>query len=186
MVVRPRSLSTRKASRFPVPALCALAVVVAAGLFGLITSVGGGDPAQRAYAPIEDVARKAGCRVSEFDNRDHNPPVSGRFFERQRAADGSYAGRRSPSLGAAVHALYHGRVLVQYQPGLAAQQVDKLDRLVSSDHDRVLLFANQTGMRSPVAATAYLSVMTCPRVDAQTLQALRVFRDRRRGFGQAF
>jgi hypothetical protein len=37
-----------------------------------------------------------------------------------------------------------------------------------------------------VAATAYLSLITCSRVTATTLQALRVFRDRRRGFGNAF
>jgi hypothetical protein len=41
-------------------------------------------------------------------------------------------------------------------------------------------------MTSPVAATAYLSLLTCPRVTARTLHALRVFRDRRRGFGNAF
>jgi hypothetical protein len=161
-------------------------VLVAAGTFGVVTGVGGGNPAERPYAPIEDIARKAGCHVSEFDKRDHNPPVSGRFFERQRAADGSYVGHQSPSLGAAIHALYHGRVLIQYRPDLAPEQVERLDRLVSTDHDRVLLFENQTGMAAPVAATSYLSVMTCPRVDTHALHALRVYRDRRRGFGQAF
>ena len=48
----------------------------------------------------------------------HNPPVTGRFSERDRAADGSYAGRRPPSLPAAIHALFHGRVLIQYRPDL--------------------------------------------------------------------
>jgi hypothetical protein len=41
-------------------------------------------------------------------------------------------------------------------------------------------------MTSPVAATAYLSLLTCPRIDAASLRALRAFRDRRRGFGNAF
>jgi len=41
-------------------------------------------------------------------------------------------------------------------------------------------------MTAPVAATAYLSLLTCPRVTASTLNALRVFRDRRRGFGNTF
>jgi hypothetical protein len=41
-------------------------------------------------------------------------------------------------------------------------------------------------MRPPVAATAYLTLMTCARVDAASLRALRAFPDRRRGFGQAF
>ena len=52
--------------------------------------------------------------------------------------------------------------------------------------DAVLLFENQTSMPGPVAATAYLSLMTCPRVDAGTLRALEAFRDRRRAFGQGF
>jgi hypothetical protein len=58
--------------------------------------------------------------------------------------------------------------------------------LVDERPDGVVAFVNQTGMTSPVAATAYLSLLTCPRVTAGTLHALRVFRDRRRGFGYAF
>ena len=41
-------------------------------------------------------------------------------------------------------------------------------------------------MRAPVAATAYLTLMMCPAVNARTLAALRAFRDRRTDFGQAF
>jgi hypothetical protein len=50
----------------------------------------------------------------------------------------------------------------------------------------VLLFENQTGMKAAVAATAYLSVMTRPRVDVRVLSALDAFRERRRAFGQSF
>jgi hypothetical protein len=41
-------------------------------------------------------------------------------------------------------------------------------------------------MRPAIAATAYLALMTCPAVTPRSLTALRAFRDRRRGFGQAF
>jgi hypothetical protein len=75
---------------------------------------------------------------------------------------------------------------MQYQPRLAAGQIRALSRLVREDSNRVLLFANQTGMRQPIAATAYLTLMTCPRVDVTTLNALRAFRDRRRAFGLGF
>jgi hypothetical protein len=68
----------------------------------------------------------------------------------------------------------------------AKQACRALDQLVNDDPDRVVGFANQTGMTAPVAATAYLSLLTCPRVTANTLRALHVFRDRRRGFGSAF
>ena len=165
-----------------------LVVILVAGALALLFGSGAGRAPRASTATIGDVARKAGCSLQEFDGPvNHNPPVTGRFSERDRAADGSYAGRRPPSLAAAIHALFHGRVLIQYRSDLPERHVRQLQRrLVSADSAQVLLFANQTGMRDPVAATSYLSVMTCPRVDAGALKALRVYRDGRRGFGQAF
>ncbi len=171
----------------PVLPLALLAIMLAAGAIALLAGAGSRGQTQASHVPIEEVARDAGCSVSEFDdNAKHNPPVSGRFSERDRIEDGSHAGEPPPPLAATIHALYHGRVLIQYRRDLPGAQIQRLVRLVSSDPDRVVLFANQTGMKTPVAATAYLSVMTCPRVDGRTLHALSVYRDRRRGFGQAF
>jgi hypothetical protein len=170
----------------PLPAMVVLALFLAAGPVGLARS----REDARATAPgnsLRDVARKAGCRLQEYENaRVTNPPVSGRLVERAIATDGSYIGRATPSVDATTHSLLHGRVLIQYQPGLPEPQVRALDQLVKDDPDRVVGFANQTRMATPVAATAYLSLLTCPRVTASTLHALRVFRDRRRGFGSAF
>jgi hypothetical protein len=185
--VIPRPLRNQEALPLPTPVLAILVAVVVAGAIAVVAGVAARESRQAVDPSLAQIARAADCRVSEFDGRiDHNPPVTGRFVERDRAADGSYAGRRSPSLSAAIHSLYHGRVLVQYRPDLPPEQVARLDRLVSSDSDRVLLYANQTQMQAPVAATSYLSVMTCSRVDGRSLHALRVYRDRRRGFGQAF
>jgi hypothetical protein len=172
--------------RLPLSALVVLPLVLAAGPVGLALSHD-----RPAAAPLgrtlADVARDAGCRLREYE-RDpaSNPPVSGRMVERAVVTDGSHMGTEPPSLEATTHALLHGRVLIQYRPGLPERDVRALDRLVSEDPDRVVGFANQTGMRTPVAATAYLSLLTCPAVSARTLHALRVFRDRRRGFGTAF
>jgi hypothetical protein len=136
---------------------------------------------------IDELARDAGCRLTEYDADPHsNPPVSGRVDERVYANDGSYVDRRPPTTLASVHALLHGRIVLQYRPDLSAAQVRALDRLVRGTPSRTLLFANNTGMRTPVAATAYLALMTCPRVDPPTLRALRAFRARRVGFGQGF
>ena len=44
---------------------------------------------------------------------------------------------------------------------------------------------SQRGMEPLLAATAYLATLSCPRVDADALVALRAFADRRRDFGQA-
>jgi hypothetical protein len=167
-------------------ALVVLVLLIVAGPVGLALT----RDHSRAASPgntLGDVARKAGCRLQEFENATvTNPSVTGALEERALVADGSHIGRRTPSVDATTHALLHGRVLIQYRPGLAEADVRALDRLVEDDSDRVVGFANQTGMTPPVAATAYLSLLTCPGVTAGTLHALRVFRDRRRGFGNAF
>jgi hypothetical protein len=169
-----------------VPILVMLAVVLPIGPMGLAVSHEKTPPAPTG-PPLAQIARDAGCRLTEFqDGMKTNPPITGTFVERVRVADGSYAGRRPPSLEDTLHAMFHGRVLFQYRPGLAAADVRALDRLTGADTRQVLLFENQTGMSAPVAATAYLSVMTCPGVDPKVLRAFEAFRDRRRAFGQAF
>jgi uncharacterized protein DUF3105 len=167
--------------------LLALALLLCAGPVGLALSHPNRVSAQTPTRTLDELARDAGCRLTEYDSDPHsNPPVSGRVDERVYADDGSYVGRRPPTTLASVHALLHGRVVLQYRSDLPAAQVRALDRLVRRTPSRTLLFANTTGMRAPVAATAYLTLMTCPRVDQATLGALRAFRARRIGFGQGF
>jgi hypothetical protein len=182
-----RRLRARDACRrIPLPALLVLALLLAGGPAGLALSADR-PRAARPASTLADVARGAGCRLQEYEEGQvTNPPVSGRLVERAIAADGSHIGEDTPSVDATTHALLHGRVLIQYRPGLPAPEVRALDRLVDDDPDRVVGFANQSGMTAPVAATAYLSLLTCPSVNARTLHALSVFRDRRRGFGSAF
>ena len=171
-------------ARIAAVALGAVAMVAPAGLaLGHDTETAGGARDET----LAGIASAAGCRLTELERaRRTNPPVTGQVDERAIAADGSYVGRPSPSTLASTHALLHGRVLLQFQPGLPRAQIKALERLVRRDPESVLLFANRTGMPEPVAATAYLTLMTCPRVDRHTLPALRAFADRRRGFGQAF
>ena len=169
------------------PILAALAILLALGPVAF--AAGNDRPAPRLQSgpTLARIARDAGCTLTEFkDDMKTNPPVTGAFVERARVADGSYAGRRPPSLNDTVHAMLHGRVLFQYRPGLPTPAVAALERLTRADTYNVLLFENQTGMSASVAATAYLSVMTCPRVDRDVLKAFTAFRDRRRAFGQDF
>jgi len=179
-------------SRFggvPVPIALALGLLILLPIGPAVWSWGRADakPRPRPASTLAQIATRAGCRLNEFqDDMDTNPPVTGRFSERARTADGSYVGRRPPTTEAAIHALFHGRVLLQYRPELAVRELGALDRLMHADPDRVLLFENRTGMKAAVAATAYLSVMTCPRVDQPALAALDAFRLRRRAFGQDF
>jgi hypothetical protein len=187
--MRPRRRRIRGADRRAVaPALVALVALLVAAPVGLALTQDGARPAAApASASLGDIARQAGCRLTEYEHDPHsNPPVSGRVDERISAADGSYVGRRAPSVPAATHALLHGRVVVQYRPDLPAAQVRRLDRLIRSDPTGALLFANGSQMPEPVAATAYLTLMSCPRVDAAVLRAVRAFRARRADFGQGF
>jgi hypothetical protein len=172
--------------RPPLPILVALALLVPVGPAGLLVTRGA-HAAPPAGPTLAETARRAGCALREFeDGMRTNPPVTGRLVERIWAHDGSYAGRRPPPPLATIHALLHGRVLLQYRRDVRGGELHALDRLARGDGESVLLFENQTGMRARVAATAYLSLMTCPRVDRATLHALAVFRDRRRAFGQGF
>ena len=169
------------------PVLVALVVLLALAPAVLAVSGPREAPRHDEAAPLAAIARHAGCTLTEFGHDPgSNPPVSGRIDERISASDGSYVGRRSPSTPASVHALLHGRVVVQFQPDLPPAEIARLDRLVRRTPARTLLFANRTGMRHRVTATAYLTLMACPGVNARTIAALRTFRDRRVGFGQAF
>jgi hypothetical protein len=173
--------------RLPFPAVAVLAVLVATSPVGLALS-DGTTAAPRPGNTLADIARKAGCRLREFDDGrvSTNPTVTGRMVERAITTDGSHIGKDTPSVEATTHALLHGRVLVQYRPGLPEADLRKLDALIKEDPQGVVGFANQTHMNSTIAATAYLNLLTCPSVTARTLDALRVFRDRRRAFGNSF
>ena len=186
-MIRRRYSSLGPERRAVVPVVCGLVALLAVGPVGLALSHDSVRPAAAGTASLGDVARHAGCRLVEYHGDPHsNPPVSGRVDERIWASDGSYVGNRGPSVLAATHALLHGRVVVQYRPQLPAAEIRRLDRLVRRDPTGVLLFANRTSMPQPVAATAYLTMMTCRRVDARTIDALRAFRARRANFGQGF
>ena len=178
----PRARQTR--SRIRLPALALLTLLLAAGPVGLALS-----RTSRAQPTVTlaDIAQEAGCQLHEYERgRTTNPPVTGRLVEREFVSDGSHMGEPPPSVAATTHSLLHGRVLIQYRPGLPREQIRALDRFVKRDPEYVVGFANQTGMSAPVAATAYLSLLTCPRVTAGTLRAVRAFRDRRKAFGNAF
>jgi hypothetical protein len=173
--------------RVPVPIVLVLLVLVPIGPVGWLWGRADAKPRPRPASTLAQIATRADCRLDEFhDGMDTNPAVTGRFRERAQAADGSYVGKPQPTPEATIHALFHGRVLFQYRPGLAQGDIGALDRLTRADPDRVLLIENRTGMPVAVAATAYLSVMTCPRADRRALLALAAFRERRRGFGQSF
>jgi len=72
--------------------------------------------------------------------------------------------------------LERGSVLVQHDPDLGAEELDRLDALAGED----VVIAPNPDLPAPVVATAWLYKRTCESVDADALQE---FIDERRGKG---
>jgi len=144
-------------------------------------------PAQNAN--IDSAVKEAGCTLENFPSfgREHsdapqqfrtNPPTSG-THNPVPAEDGSYAGEPAPATESTVHSLEHGRINIQYRPGLPPRQIGQLLSLHNEeDAYHVLLFENGTKMPYAVAATAWTHMLGCKRVDAKTFDAIRAFRAR--------
>lgn len=144
-------------------------------------------PAKRAAV----AAKAAGCVLRTFpeQGREHtegvatyatNPPTSGPHNP-EPAADGIYAPGASPQVEKTVHALEHGRVLIQYRPGASQRRVDALTKVYTARfHGRrgyhLLLFENTTEMPYAVAATAWRRLLGCRTFNARTTDAVRAFR----------
>ena len=134
-------------------------------------------------------AKGAGCVVKTFPNegREHittpgtyktNPPTSGNHNP-VPAEDGDYSGRASPAKENFVHTLEHGRVEFQYKPGTSPAVIGQMRTLFGEGGAyHSLLFENNTGMPYQVAATAWTHLLGCPKVNAQTWDAMRAFRQR--------
>ncbi len=159
----------------------------------IVATVGGGRGGSSAPNPgpaLLASARAAGCELHSYPNfgQKHttakvtyktNPPTSGPHNPAP-ADDGIYDRGGAPPVDKTVHALEHGRVQIQWKPGLGATAIAKLQRaLFSQNAGRPdLLFENQTGMPYRVAATAWRQVIGCTRFSPAALQALRDFRAR--------
>jgi len=179
-------------------------ILVALGLTLAATGcggAGGGRPARAAGTTgVQDVAvpppratdlgaaaLAAGCVVREFQSEGYehtraavryrtNPPTSGNH-DPEVAADGAYPSGNTQPVGRLVHALEHGRVEIQYRPGLDARRVGQLQTVFGEQGGyHALLFENATGMPYDVAVASWRRLLACPRIDDRTFDAIRAFR----------
>jgi Protein of unknown function (DUF3105) len=172
-----------------------LALVVFAGGDGDESSAREGGGAAIPAVQIENLAeaaRAAGCEVETTPNagRGHtgetvkyetNPPTSG-DHDPTPSEDGIYAAGNPPDVEASVHALEHGRILIQYKRGTPAQRISQLETLFDEEVKgsggyHTLLFENQTNMPYAVAATAWTQALTCDSWNDKVFDALRAFRE---------
>jgi hypothetical protein len=156
-------------------------------------------PAQR-ITDLAAAAKAAGCATINTPdsvalsgpNRTHvdpstkvnyatNPPSYGAHYPAP-ASDGEYLPKDTPKLGYVVHAMEHGRVELQYRPGLPQADVKQLESLFNEGdgsfaaQQYLLLFQNPTNMPYDVAATAWGHVIGCKTFSPAVFDALRAFR----------
>ena len=144
-------------------------------------------PATRT-SDLVSAARIAGCRLRSYENAgsDHvaeavsyetSPPTTGPH-DPSAAEDRAYLPPDAPMVEQSVHSLEHGRVAIQWRPGLLKREVDQLYSVFEEDDGyHALLFENQTGMKAAVAATAWQNALVCPRLNDRVFDAIRAFRE---------
>jgi hypothetical protein len=141
--------------------------------------------AAHARTTSYDRAYGNGTHVTSAVHYPQNPPTNGPHHP-QWAADGNYVGRATPQTEMLVHALEHGRIEIQYRPGLPAAQVAQLEALYREDPAHVLLFENATDMDCDVAVTAWGHGVLCDTFSPAVVDAVRTFRDRYRDHGPEY
>jgi hypothetical protein len=140
---------------------------------------------------LEAAAKAAQCTVKQFpsEGRSHvsgkvkyktNPPTSGNHFEIP-AADGAY--NQAPDVEPLVHSLEHGRIIFWFKPGAPPQLQGQMKALFDEDSFHVILAPYSRGLSGEVAASAWTRSIVCPKVNNNTWDALRLFRDRYRDQG---
>jgi hypothetical protein len=172
-----------------------VACAIIAGVAYAVSSSGGSDEANIDNAKLMAAATASGCVYRSFpdEGREHvtktltaadfktNPPTSGNH-NITPAPDGIYAPGNEPEIQNWVHTLEHGRVLLQYKPGVAQSVIDQLDSLVKEDVKgsgggyHSVLMQNNSKMPFQVAAVAWRHYMACREFTPKSIEALRVFR----------
>jgi|RhiMetdeSRZDD1v2_1073273.scaffolds.fasta_scaffold04670_4 uncharacterized protein DUF3105 len=177
-------------------AIVAVVVAVAAGGGG---GGGGGDsalgysktaspsatPPPEKIADLTAAAKAAGCRLENppIEGRTHvtgnvkyhtNPPTSGNHYPIPEP-DGVYT--KTPPFTHVVHTLEHGRIEMQYKPGIDRKRLAQLGGLFNEDKSYTLLFPNSV-MPYEVAVTAWGHLAGCKKVSDATFDVIRDFKRR--------
>lgn len=191
-----------KAKRARLLQLIGGVVVACAIVVGVVFAIsdGGGDDsdASGGSSSLKQAAAAAGCVYRSFpeEGRDHvdtkltkadfktNPPTSG-AHDPTPADDGLYAPGNEPEIANWVHTLEHGRVLLQYRPGVDEDVVNALRELFNEDVKgsggayHSVLMRNNTDMPFEVAAVSWQNYLGCEKFTPKAIDAMRKFRAER-------
>lgn len=163
---------------------------------------GGSVPEQKVFE-VAAAADAAGCKtetvkgsgsqdhttsLDEKVNYDTNPPTTGRHYQ-VSAEDGAYG--EAPPDETLVHGLEHGRVIVWFKPSLPEDQRADLKALFDEDSYQMFLVPRRN-MPYALAASAWNGdpapngrgqLLTCDKLNDDTWDAIRTFRDEHRSRG---
>jgi hypothetical protein len=151
---------------------------------------------ERRIENLAAAAKAAGCvlqnaeagpndrnhTTEDVNNYRHNPPIFGPH-DPTPAQDGVYDPGNSPRKEALVHTLEHGRVIIQYKPGLPGSDREKLEALFNEQVGEfgpgyhLVLVENNTNMPYEVAVTAWGHLLGCKDFNEKSYDAIRAFRE---------
>src|SRR3954469_14871215 len=182
-----RAASRKRMLQIGGGAVLAIAVIAAIA----VVALAGGGSKKADTSNLAADAKAAGCTFSSFksEGRDHttgkvkyktNPPTSGNHNPTP-AQDGIYAPGNEPQPENYVHSLEHGRIEFEYKPGTPAGDVAKLRKLAEEPLNdsagyHVLMFQNNTKMRSQFALVAWTRLLTCDKLTSKSEDVMRGFR----------
>jgi hypothetical protein len=209
--------AAQKRKRLVLYVVAGLAALAAVGAVLAFSRTGGGDDPRAGGLPDGEVppqretnlaraVEAAGCTLERF-REEGNDHVEGRVEYRSKpphsgdhnivpAEDGAYS--EAPALENVVHALEHGRVVIQYKPSVSDDVKGNLKALFDEDPSHMLLVPDRSGMPYEVAATAWSDpdaegpkpslgrVLGCPRMNDRVFDALRAFRQSFRDRGPEY
>ena len=199
----------RRLIGYGVGGVLALAALVAIAVVALASGGGGGGSKGRAAkanadypkspippqreADFAKAVQASGCVAKHYpsEGRGHttlpvkyrtNPPTSGKHNP-IAAEDGAYA--QNPGSEHLVHALEHGRIIVQFRPSAPERLRGQLKSLLDQDPYHMILTPNPD-MPYEVAATAWTEMLGCKHANDGVFDAVRAFKQRNRDRGPEF
>jgi hypothetical protein len=142
-------------------------------------------PPPEKIADLPAAAKAAGCRLANppIEGRTHvtgkvtyktNPPTSGNHYPIPQD-DGVYT--KTPPFTHLVHTLEHGRIEMQYKPGIGPKRLAQMGGLYNEDPSYTLLFPNAK-MPYEIAVTAWGHLAGCKKVTDESFDVIRDFKRR--------
>lgn len=173
-----------------------VACAIIAGVAYAVSSGGGDNGPDIDDGKLKAAAQTSGCVYRSFpdEGQDHvteelseadyktNPPTSG-AHNPEPAPDGNYVAGTEPEIQNWVHTLEHGRILLQYRPGIDKSVVTQLEQLFNEDVNgsgggyHSVIMRNNSKMPFQVAAVGWRHYMACREFTPESIAALRTFRE---------